>query len=126
MTLGQFITAYRSKHDLSQRKFATLCDVSNGYISMLEKGFNPKTKEPIIPTLLQLKKLASGMGMSVSALIEAVDDMPIELSALSKSTLAAPEYDEGEKELIDLYRRLPEHQRLLVLQMIKAALGLAE
>ena len=115
MTLGQFIIAYRDKHDLSQRRFATLCGVSNGYISLLEKGFNPKTNGPITPTLLQLRKLASGMGMSVSALVEAVDDMPVDLSALNNDgTPVVPEYDEGTKRLIDAIVALsPEKKKAL-------------
>jgi transcriptional regulator with XRE-family HTH domain len=41
MTLGEYIKKYRSEHGLSQRQFANLCGVSNGYASMLEKGMNP-------------------------------------------------------------------------------------
>lgn len=35
----------------------------------------------------------------------------------------APEYTEGERLLLDLFRQVPEGQQELVLQMIKAALG---
>ncbi|MEE1280612.1 MAG: helix-turn-helix transcriptional regulator [Oscillospiraceae bacterium] len=35
----------------------------------------------------------------------------------------APEYTEGERLLLDLFRQVPEEQQELVLQMIKAALG---
>ena len=90
MTLGQFIINHRKSKNLSQRQFAALCNVSNGYIAMVEKGLNPKTKKPIIPTLMQLKKLASGMGISVSELIDAVDDMPVVLSASGKTSSRNP------------------------------------
>lgn len=43
MTLSDFVKEYRKEHDLSQRQFAAICGLSNGYISMLEKNMNPKT-----------------------------------------------------------------------------------
>jgi len=49
MTLGDFLRKYRDDHNISQRSFAKACGVSNGYISMIEKGINPKTNEPITP-----------------------------------------------------------------------------
>ena len=79
MTLKEMLVQYREDHDISQRQFATICGLSNGYISMLERGENPKTKQPVTPTLPALKKLADGMGMSLSDLLVEVDDMPVEL-----------------------------------------------
>ena len=37
-----------------------------------------------------------------------------------------PELSEGEKIMLDLFRRVPEDQQQLVLQMIRAALGSQE
>ena len=79
MKLGELIQEYRTAHDLSQRQFADICGLSNGYISMLEKGLNPKTNKPISPTIPQLKKLATGMAMTMAELFEQVDDMPVDL-----------------------------------------------
>lgn len=78
MKLGDLIRSYRESHDLSQRQFALRCDLSNGYISILEKGINPNTQRPVTPTIPQLKKLADGMGLSLTDLFEQVDDMPID------------------------------------------------
>lgn len=83
MTLGDFICKYRSDHGLSQRKFAEICGLSNGYISMLEKGNNPNTNKPLIPSLTQLKKLADAMGMTVMQLFETVDDMPVDIAQIA-------------------------------------------
>ena len=47
MTLGELIQEYRKEHGMSQRQFAIACQLSNGYISMLERGENPKTKTPM-------------------------------------------------------------------------------
>lgn len=79
MTLSDFIKSYRDERHLSQRQFASACNLSNGYISMLEKGVNPKTSQPIIPTLPALKKLADGMGITVEDIFSTVDDMPVSL-----------------------------------------------
>jgi len=81
MKLGDLIKEYRESHDLSQRQFANQCDLSNGYISILERGVNPNTGKPVTPTLPQFKKLADGMRMTLSELFERVDDMPIEIGA---------------------------------------------
>ena len=80
MKLGDLIRSYRETRELSQRQFALRCDLSNGYISILEKGINPNTQRPVTPTIPQLKKLADGMGISLSELFEQVDDMPIDFS----------------------------------------------
>lgn len=82
MKLGEFIKNYRTRFDLSQRQFANQCGLSNGYISILEKGMNPKTKKPVTPTIPQLKKLADGMGMSMMELMDKVDDMDVDLSSV--------------------------------------------
>lgn len=79
MTLGALIAEYRTQHDLSQRQFAALCGLSNGYISMLEKNENPKTGLPVTPSLLALKKISQSMGISMDELFSKVDDMPVDL-----------------------------------------------
>lgn len=79
MTLSELIKGYRQEHGISQRQFAKACNLSNGYISMLEKGINPNTAQPLIPTLPVLKKLADGMGTTVENIFADVDDMPISL-----------------------------------------------
>ncbi len=80
MTLVELIQQYRAEHGLSQRQFALDCGMSNGYISMLERGENPKTRQPITPTLAALNKLAAGMHMTLGEMLSAIDDMPVELS----------------------------------------------
>lgn len=90
MKIGELLREYREAHDLSQRQLAYQCGLSNGYISILEKGQNPKTGKPVVPNLAQLKKLAEGMGMTTMELIDKVDDLPIDLSA-SASTNELPD-----------------------------------
>ena len=87
MTLVELIQEYRAEHGLSQRQFATECDLSNGYISMLERGKNPKTGQPITPTLVALQKLATGMNMTLNEMLTKVEDMPVDLG---DSTVGTP------------------------------------
>lgn len=78
MKLGDIIRSYRETHGLSQRQFAVQCDLSNGYISILEKGINPGTGKPVTPTLPQLRKIAEGMKMSLAELFQQAEDMPLD------------------------------------------------
>ena len=79
MTLSELLRGYRKEHGLSQRQFAIVSNLSNGYISMLEKGINPNTLQPITPTLPVLKKLANGMNTTIEDIFSRVDDMPVSL-----------------------------------------------
>ena len=79
MKLKDLVIEYRTAHNMSQRQFAAACDLSNGYVSMLERESNPKTGEKITPKLTALQKLADGMGMTLTQLLSAIEDSPAEL-----------------------------------------------
>lgn len=80
MKLSQIITDYRVQEQISQREFARRCGLSNSYISFIENEYNPKTGKPIVPTLEQYHKIASGMGLTVHQLFERLDeDSPVDL-----------------------------------------------
>ena len=79
MTLGEYLKDYRKRMKLSQRALALKCDVSHSYIGFLESGINPTTKEPIKPSLVNLHKLANGMGIRLDELLASVDDMAVTL-----------------------------------------------
>jgi len=80
MTLSEFIINYRKDHGISQRRLADQCDLSAGYISLIEKEINPQTGKKMVPTLPVLDKLSRGMGMSLDDLLSSCDDMPLSLS----------------------------------------------
>ena len=81
MKLSTIITEYRNRMQISQREFARRCDLSNSYISFIEKETNPKTGKPMVPTIEQYKKLADGMGISLQKLFEMLDeDSPVNLA----------------------------------------------
>ena len=104
MTIGDTIILYRKNHGLSQREFSKQCGLSNGLISMLEKGINPNTQEPMVPTLPTLNLLAKGMKISINTLIEMVDDLPISLKNEVNNFPSKLNLDE--KELITIYNSL--------------------
>lgn len=81
MKLSAIIMDYRNRMQISQREFARRCDLSNSYISFLEKEANPKTGKPMVPTIEQYKKLADGMNITLQKLFEMLDDdSPVNLS----------------------------------------------
>jgi len=116
MKLKEYIQSYREEHDLSQRKLADICGLSNGYISMLESGINPNTQLPLIPSMPKLKLLANGMGLTLNELLMKVDDMPIDLQADDGRNAIGPDVlplpanegnsDSKETHLVQLYREL--------------------
>lgn len=80
MKLSELIKKYCDDHNMSYRKFADRCGVSNGYITMLINERNPKTGQPIKPQLTSLSKIAAGMGISTNDLLNAVDEIAIDIS----------------------------------------------
>lgn len=80
MKLSEIIIDYRTRMNISQREFSRKCNLSNSYISFLEREINPKTGKPLVPTVEQYGKLADGMGMTVHHLFELLDDdAPVDL-----------------------------------------------
>lgn len=109
MTLGELIQEYRNSKGLSQRQFAMRCALSNGYIAMLERGgINPKTNQPITPTLVALKKIADGMNLSLTELLNKADDMQVSLQDEDSSFDFQAELSPFEQQLIENYRQLNE------------------
>lgn len=90
--MGEYIAEYRKQHGLSQRQFASNAGLSNSYISLLENNKNPKTGQPIIPGIEQIRKIANAMGLTVQELILSVDDMPVNLTEIAKPQVLSPAY----------------------------------
>lgn len=104
--LSDLIKSYRAEHGLSQRKFAQVCGLSNGYLSMLENGKNPRSDEPMSPSLSVLNSIAIGMGKTIDELIEACDDMMVSLRPDTPTIL-----HESDQLLLDSYHNAPEEIR---------------
>lgn len=71
-TLGTVILEYRLINKLSQRDFATLCDISHSYINKLEKGVDPRSGKSVEPTLFIIEKIARAMKKSKNELLEEI------------------------------------------------------
>lgn len=74
MYIGEIIRAYRTKNQLSQRRFASRTTLSPSYINMLEKIFNPKNGKPYSVTTDVAKELAVAMNMTIEELLSKIDD----------------------------------------------------
>ena len=114
MKLSELITRFREEHGISQRKMASMCNLSTGYISLIEKDRNPQTGKKMVPTITVLNKIARGMGMTLDDLLSMCDDMEVSLSERDDSAppVSPPEQDERytlrEKQLISSYRAAPQ------------------
>ena len=69
MTIGEIIKQYRETYDITMDEFSRFSGLSKGYISMLEKNENPRTKLPIMPTTKTLSCVAKALSVSVSELM---------------------------------------------------------
>ncbi|MBO7662898.1 MAG: helix-turn-helix transcriptional regulator [Clostridia bacterium] len=111
MKLSAIITEYRSRMQISQREFARRCDLSNSYISFIENEMNPKTGRPMVPTLEQYQKIASGMDMTVQQLFELLDeDSPVDLRSSAAPAPAAEPNNDEIRILIPGISKLPPEQ----------------
>lgn len=113
MKLSELIIEHRKKLGISQREFSRRCDLSNTYISFLEKEMNPKTGKPLVPTLEQYKKIADAMGISVQKLFELLDDdAPVDLGPAPDVPADDPSENPDLRLLVqDLSKLSPEQQK---------------
>lgn len=81
MYLGEFIKQYRTEYGLSMQAFADKCNLSKGYIAMLERNINSKNGETIVPSVETFIKVANVTRLTLDELLEMVDEnQPISIS----------------------------------------------
>lgn len=73
MTLGEMIRQYRKKTNTTMQAFSDRAGLSKGYVSMLEKNQNPRTKRPIMPSFQTMQQIAAAMDMDVNELAGGLD-----------------------------------------------------
>lgn len=83
MTIGDIIKKYREEHGITMAEFAEKSGISKGYLSMLERNENPRTKKPISPSLEKVKQAVDFMGMDLNEVIAITEDQLISLSPSS-------------------------------------------
>lgn len=103
MELKTFINSYRTEHNLTMEQFAKSASLSKGYISMLEKGYNPQTGKKIIPSISALNNLAIATGTDLDHLLKIIDDIEVSLDSPAQDLIIS---NPQEEQLIIGYRNL--------------------
>lgn len=73
MRLEERINQLRINRNMTMQQLADLSNLTKGYISMLEKGLNPSTKKPIVPSLETVQNLANAFNMTLEELLDGVE-----------------------------------------------------
>jgi len=89
MTIGEIIKKFREKNSVTMDEFSQKSGLSKGYISMLEKNENPKTKLPIMPTTKTLQAVAKVLNISVSELMDELNEKPASMDIIPIDKLVA-------------------------------------
>lgn len=103
MELKTFINSYRTEHNLTMEQFAKSASLSKGYISMLEKGYNPQTGKKIIPSISALNNIAIATGTDLDHLLKIIDDIEVSLDSPPQDLIIS---NPQEEQLIIGYRNL--------------------
>lgn len=103
MELKTFINSYRTEHNLTMEQFAKSASLSKGYISMLEKGYNPQTGKKIIPSISALNNIAIATGTDLDHLLKIIDDIEVSLDSPAPDLIIS---NPQEEQLIIGYRNL--------------------
>jgi len=105
--LGEYIKAQRKQADLSLRELAALTQVSNAYLSQLERGLHE-------PSVRVLRSLSQALDVSVEAMLtqaglmaEDGGEPPPGHDATERAISADPRLNDRQKEaLLAVYRTL--------------------
>lgn len=68
--LGKFLKTIRAEKDLSLRELSVRTGLSHSYLNNLENGADPRTGNPVSPTLPTLNKLAKGLEVPIDKIID--------------------------------------------------------
>lgn len=104
MNIKEYVYNYRKEHSLSMQAFGDMCGLSRAYISILEKGINPTTGKPFIPTIDTLKKIAEVTGTDLDSLLKMLDDSQPVIVNIPQAPML--QLTDQEKSMIKKYRQL--------------------
>ena len=121
MELKTFINSYRTEHNLTMEQFAKLASLSKGYISMLEKGYNPQTGKKIIPSISALNNIAIATETDLDHLLKIIDDIEVSLDSPAQDMIIS---NPQEKQLIIGYRNLTEDNQKELLAYLDMKLNM--
>ena len=115
-TVGDNISIIRKRLGWTQEELATKMGYkSKSTINKIELGINDIPQSKIV-------KFAEVLGTTPAHLMGWEESSNINLQLFNDISPEEPKLSEGEKMLIDLFRRVPEDKQQLVLQMIRVAL----
>ncbi len=96
--LGKMLLELRTEKGMSLRDFSEYLSISHAYLSKLEKGVDPRTGRPIMPTIDTLKKISDGLKIPMESFLSdcgymedsSVDEnTALELNVLADEFIAA-------------------------------------
>jgi transcriptional regulator with XRE-family HTH domain len=97
--LGEFIRAQRKLANLSLRELATMADVSNAYLSQIERGLHEPSVR-VLRSIAQALEISSNMVFSKAGLLDP-DAVPATEEAIMADTVLAPAQKDA---LLAVYR----------------------
>lgn len=109
-TFAKRLKELRKEAGITQVEFARKFNIANGTVGNWESG----NRQPDYATV---QKIADFFKVSVDYLVREETE---EYTDIKKSP---SEISEGEQKLLELFRRVPENQQPMVLQMIEVALN---
>ena len=110
--MAQRIKALRQKKGLTLEQVADVVGVGKSTVRKWETGMIANMRRD------KIADLAKALGTTPAYLMGWEDE-----NLEKESSPSEPQLTEGEKVLLDLFRRVPEEHQQIVLQMIRAALS---
>ena len=101
MKLGDIVREFRQSHGMTMQEFADLASLSKGYISMLEKGRNPRNNPPITPSIDTYAKIARAMNMTAEELLAKAKGEDVAIPAPAAEPMGLTARDERDIERFD-------------------------
>ena len=112
MNIKEYVYSSGKEHSLSMQAFGDMCGLSRAYISILEKGINPTTGKPFIPTIDTLKKIAEVTGTDLDSLLKMLDDSQPVIVNIPPAPML--QLTDQEKSMIKKYRQLNADGKLVI------------
>ena len=112
MKFNEKLTLLRTERGMNMTEFANLLGTSKQVIARYEKGENT-------PKITTVDHYAKVLGVSLQYL---VNEDCTDRHGRADNKTNPPDYTEGEKILLDLFRQIPENKQQMVLDMIRVAL----
>lgn len=110
--IGQLLREIRGKDTL--RTAAKKTGLSHGYISILEKGVDPRTGSPIKASPDTLRSYSSGYKYPFKELMRVAGYSEKEQVSSTEEVL-----DANERRVIEVYSKLPPHKRKLLDDLVE-------